>query len=316
LLVDLLITVVGVVLLVGGASTAVDRGRQLARRRGISELMVGLTITSIGTSLPELATSTSAAWRAHGELTEAAGVALGNLLGSNLFMLGGLLGASGLVAAFHVETRSLRRDGTALAVATALVLAMGVDGRVGRIDAAVLVVGFAAYMAVLVRGARAGDPVEITVEGSDRNDALLMLAGLAAVIIGAQLAVDRSIAIAAGLGVPGAVLGVWIGIGTSLPEFVVSLQAAWKGASELALGNVMGSAITNLTLCLGVAAMAGPLAVGPVVTGFDGPFLLVITAVALLLLSNHRDLSRAEGGVLLLLFGLFLFLRTVGGISL
>ena len=114
-------------------------------------------------------------------------------------------------------------------------------------------------------------------------------------------------------GVPQVVIASTIvALGTSLPELVVTLQAARRGATELSLGNALGSSIANFTLCLGFAAAASPLGIAPATLWFDAPFLVAATAIALALMAENRELSRTNGGVLLVLFSLYLFLRTTG----
>lgn len=316
-MVDLALALAGLVALLVGADQLVEAARAVARRVGVSELVVGLTITSIGTSLPELATSTSAALQSAGEADEAAGLAIGNLVGSNLFLLAALLGGSAVVRAVPVDIDALRRDGTAVSLATAAVIAMCVDGTVGRVDAAMLLAGFVAYVGVLLRDERArrerpDAPVVMEGPAVTTGEALRIVLGLIAVLVGAHYAVERGVSLAIGWGVPGAVLGLWMGIGTSLPELVVTLQAARRGASELSLGNALGSAIANFTLCLGVAAAASPLGIAPATLWFDAPFLVAATAIALALMAENRELSRTNGAVLLVIFALYLFLRTTG----
>jgi cation:H+ antiporter len=325
---EVLLVLLGVAALGFGADRAVEAGRRVAERLGVSDLVVGLTVTSIGTSLPELATTAAAAAQAGGAAGPAAGVAAGNILGSNLFLLGALLGATGLVKAFRVDVSELRRDGTVLALATVGVLLAASNGRIGRVEGGLLLLAFVAYLGRLAHGvvaassrgvpvppalvpaeaAPADGPAADGIATSPRRDAIELVVGLLAVIVGARVAVDHGIGIAEAVGVPGAVVGLWVGIGTSLPELTVSLQAARRGVSGIALGNVIGSAIANLLLCLGAACLATPLVVEA--TALDASFLVLITASSLLLLAENRELSRPEGAVLVLMFVVYLALRT------
>lgn len=327
---SILLLIVGLAALIVGADLAVSGARTIARRLGVSELVIGLTLTSIGTSLPELATSARAAILSGGGAgAEAAGVAVGNLLGSNLFLLTALLGMSAIARTIRIEPRTIWRDGGTLLGATVATLVVMLGGTVNRFEGGLLMVGYAAYLlfVALQERRRIKDRGEDAVEAHPEEDepggwarrlpwwlaSLVKVGlGLAGVLIGANMVVEHGVSLATVIGVPGTLIGIFVGVGTSLPELVVSVQAAVRGAADISVGNIVGSAITNLLLCLGAAAAAHDIAVPVTALAFDLPFLLVTTIIALALMLEQLDVTRAEGVVLCLLFGFYLYLRAAG----
>ncbi|MCA9492120.1 MAG: calcium/sodium antiporter [Myxococcales bacterium] len=323
----------GVLALLAGSDVAIAGATRLARRLHLSDLVIGLTIVAIGTSLPELATTITGAIASGGTAAEdAAGVALGNIVGSNLFLLTALLGLTGLMRDLPVSVGSIRRDGFVLLGFTA-VLAWGfATGTLTRPFGALLLLAFVAYLAMVVRHEVSTATPEPTPEAPEApetsdgpdwtesltgrlpippgaRDGLVVFAGLATVVGGATLVVDHGVTIAETVGIPGTLVGIFVGAATSLPEVVVSIRAASRGTTDMAVGNILGSSITNLGLCLGAAAVAHPVVVPPMLLTLDYPFLAASTVVALLLMKEREELSREEGAVLLVLFALYLALR-------
>ncbi|TNE84555.1 MAG: sodium:calcium antiporter [Deltaproteobacteria bacterium] len=318
-----LFVVLGLVALVLGADLAVGGAQRLGRRVGISDLVIGLTITSIGTSLPELATTLTAAVTAQGPGSEeAAGVGLGNILGSNLFLLLGLMGLTGVVRTLHIDHRSLYRDGVALGVATALSAGAMLSGQLGRVEGVLLAVAYVVYLVVLLR-TEPRDAVPSAEEDGffldslgvpePATDGARVVVGLVVLVLGAGVVVQRGIELAEVLGVNATLVGVLAGIGTSLPEVVVSLRSAAKGSADIAVGNILGSSVVNLLLCLGLSAAVAPIPVPDTVLRLDTPFLVAGTVIALALMTERRDVTRAEGVALLTTFALYLYLRAVYG---
>ncbi|MEC7946768.1 MAG: calcium/sodium antiporter [Myxococcota bacterium] len=321
---SILLLIAGLAALIVGADLTVAGARIFARRLGLSELVIGLTLTSIGTSLPELATSASAAIASESG-SAAAGVAVGNLLGSNLFLITALLGMSAVARTIRIEPATIWRDGGTLMVATVAALAVMVGGEVHRLEGILLVLGYLAYLAFVAvqerRRLRSIDETDPETDSEPENGRLVpwwisstirMCVGLAGVLVGADMVVDHGVSMATIIGVPGTLIGIFVGVGTSLPELVVSVQAALRGSADISVGNIVGSGITNLLLCLGAAAGAHAIAVPPAAVLFDLPFLLVTTAIAIALMLEGFDVTRAEGTVLCLLFVLYLYLRIAG----
>lgn len=324
---SILLLIVGLAALIVGADLAVTGARTVARRLGVSELVIGLTLTSIGTSLPELATSARAAVLS-GSDEAAAGVAVGNLLGSNLFLLTALLGMSAIARSMHIERTTVWRDGGALLAATVATLAVMLGGTVTRVEGALLMLGYASYLIFVAvqerrrmrdRGEAAPEPHpdEADAAWARRlpwwlSSSARVAVGLVGVLVGADMVVDHGVSMATTIGVPGTLIGIFVGVGTSLPELVVSVQAAVRGAADISMGNILGSGITNLLLCLGAAGAAHEIAVPATALAFDLPFLLVTTVIALALMLERLDITRAEGVVLCILFAFYLYLRAAG----
>jgi len=302
----------GLALLMVAASGLVRGASALALRFGLSPLVVGLTVVAFGTSAPELVVSVQAA------LAGAGGIAVGNVVGSNIANVGLILGVAALVRPLATERSVLRRDLPALLGATALSVVLLLDREVvlweGLVLAALLV-GYLTWSIVAARregiAPEAGLPVspeESTsgARGGVWRDALFVLLGLGGLVVGADLFVGAATALAEAAGVSNAVIGLTVvALGTSLPELATSVVAAWKGEGAMAVGNVIGSNLFNLLGILGVAALVRPLAA----PGLQTLDLAVMAALALMLLPmmlSGRRLVRAEAIVLLAGYGAYM----------
>lgn len=296
--------------LVFASDAVVHAGRALARHYGVSPLVVGLTITSIGTSLPEVATNVAAGLS--GQVGEdASGVAVGNVLGSNIGLLTLLLGITGILAPLTTPARVLERDGRVMVGALLAMGLLSLDGTIGRVDGALLLGAYAAYMAWLVaaRGEDLADaPDEEPEAFNRRRTAVELVGGLLLVLVSANVMVQNGVFIAETVGVPAVLVGLGVGIGTGLPELAVAVRSV-RSDPAMALGNLLGSAITNPLLALGSGALVYPVVVDPEVLRFDWVYTLVCTLIALLLLREDTRLGRHEAGALLMLFVLFAWLR-------
>jgi cation:H+ antiporter len=289
-----------------GARFLVDATVRLARRFGLSDLTIGLTIVALGTSTPELAVSVDAALKGAGD------IAVGNVLGSNIYNLAFILGGISLLKATPIEQSVVRRDGVALLASTLIGGVVISDLRVTRPEGALLAGVFLAYTAYLLRANRSApaNPIDQSpgdggVTGSAtpgvtvrRRDVGLLLGGLALVLVSGDYMVAAASELARGVGVSEWVIGgTIVAAGTSTPEFAVSLVAIQRGSLGVSVGNVVGSNIYNVTGILGVAAVVRPLAVsGPALetlVWLAGISLLVVAA-----LRTGRVLSRLEGALL------------------
>lgn len=310
----LLLAVVGGAILLVGADAAVEAAQGIARRFGVPALVIGLTLTSVGTSLPEIATNLAAAASSGGG-ADASGIAVGNIVGSNLSQVTLLMGITGLVAGLEVPRAVLTRDGpVALAALLAMLIAC-LDGTVTRTEGVVLAGLYGAYTVGLLlwvrRSAAARTAIEApAAEASTLSaDALRMVVGLTAVVGGATLLVGQAQILAEAAGLPKDLVGLLVGVGTGLPELVVSVKAARAGDSGLAIGNLIGSNITDPLLSFGVGAAAVPVTVAGPVLWLDFPFWGGATLVALGFLATKGRLDRWEGGVLVGLFVVWTVLR-------
>ena len=308
-LVDVGLALAGLLLLVWGAEGFVRGAAGLARTLGVSTLMVGLTIVSLGTSAPELLVNLTA------QLQGTPSMAFGNVVGSNIANIGLVLGLSALFLPLGVHSQVLRREYPLVVGATGLLLVMVLDGRLGLYDGLLLLLATAAYSVWTVRAARAGaeDPFlseasEDIPEALSRGRAALWIAvGLAGLVVGSRFLVDGAADLAAAFGVSDLVIGLTlVAFGTSLPELAAGLAAVAKREEDLVVGNVVGSCLLNILLVLGLPAALGGMPAGPEALGRDLPVLLVLTLVlGPIFLNGARGryhINRLEGGLLVVAY--------------
>ncbi len=270
----------------------------LAGRLGVSPLLIGLTVVGFGTSTPELVTSLQAAFAG------APGLALGNVVGSNIANILLILAVAALIRPFAVGRAALGRDGLAMVLATLGATALIATDGLGRAAGFGLVAGLGLYLLVAYRIDRNGnDSSEADPAVTDALGVSLALAlgGILLTILGARLLVDSATEIAGALGVSDAVIGLTlVAVGTSLPELVTSVMAALRGRGDIALGNVLGSNIYNLLGVLGVTALVHPIPVAAQIARVDTWVMLAVTLLLVVLMRTGWRVSRREGGVLLI----------------
>lgn len=295
--VQLLLFIAGLVLLVIAAEWLVRGSVSLARRLGITPLIIGLTVVAFGTSAPEMAVSVEAALLGSGAL------AIGNVVGSNIANIGLILGASALITPLIVQAQIIRLDGMVMIGASLLVLLIAFGGEITRLYGAVFVLALIAYVVRSIKHSRrqaANEPVDLPLQARSLTmELLLIIVGLGTLIFGADLMVDGAVAIANHFGISQAIIGLTIvAVGTSLPEVATSLVAAVRRQGDIAVGNIIGSNIFNLLAILGVAAMVKPLNTEGI-TMADWWVMLGISVFAMGLMRSGLKLSRWEGGLLL-----------------
>ncbi|WP_277556041.1 sodium:calcium antiporter [Halobaculum limi] len=298
--VQIAIVCVSVVGLWIGARLLVDAVVRLARRVGLSELVIGLTIVAAGTSTPELAVSVDAAAKGLGD------IAVANVLGSNVYNLAFILGVVAIFRVIPISESLVRRDGVVLLASVVAVAAVLADLVVTRVEGVVLLAAFVAYTGLLLwtgRGAESPDdsPGEAaTTAVTERipargRDAVLLVVGLALVLVSGDRLVLAASALARGAGVSEWVIGgTIVAAGTSTPEFAVSLVALRRGSLGVSVGNVVGSNVFNATGIVGIAAIVSPLSVSQSAFTAVG-WLAVISVGMVAALWTGRVLSRLEG---------------------
>ena len=292
-----LLLVVGFVLLIKGADFFVDGASSIAAKLKVPSLIIGLTVVSIGTSLPEAAVSVSAS------LSGSNAISLGNVIGSNIFNLLVVVGASSVILPIVTDRDILRRDMPVNIAGTVILCVMLLDGTLSRIEAAILLVMLIAYMFILIRGAlKNRAEAEETKVLSWAKSILFVIAGAAAIIFGGDMVVDNAKKIALSLGMDETLVGLTIvAIGTSLPELVTSLIAARKGDSGIAMGNVVGSCIFNIFFILGMSGVIQPLSADSAFF-IDTGILIGVNLIMLLFAFTKRKTGRAEGAISLLIY--------------
>lgn len=294
---------VGLVLLLGGGEFLVRGAVTVAGRLGVSPLLIGLTLVGFGTSMPELVASLRAS------MIGAPGVAVGNVVGSNIANILLILGVAALLRPIVTTAAAFRRDGSMMVLATVLLALVLWPGEMGRIAGGIfvaLLLGFTGWSYVSER--RGGGPSATLHEAEAEELAepaapmwrgiLEVLGGIAAVVWGADLLVTGAVEIARGVGISDAVIGVTlVAVGTSLPELATSVIASLRGHGDVAFGNVVGSNIFNALGIMGVTALVAPVPVAQEILDYDLWVMLAATALLIVFASTGRRVSRWEGAI-------------------
>jgi cation:H+ antiporter len=307
---SILLLVTGLGLLVLGGEALVRGASRLARGFGVSSLLIGLTVVAFGTSAPELAVSARAALEGEPD------VAVGNVVGSNIFNVLVILGASALIRPLRVAHSLVRIEAPLVVAASGLLWLLAADARVSRTDGVILLLGLLAYGAWSVRQGRGQrKDAELTTAASVRPsrksflaDLILIALGIVLLVLGARWAVDGAVSIADALGVSRLVVGLTVvSAGTSLPELATSLVATRRGERDIAVGNVMGSNLFNILGIMGVAAIlsGGTLEIPQVVLTVDIPLMTSGAILGLAVLYSNWEVSRREGIALIGLYVLY-----------
>lgn len=305
MIVQFFLLILGFGILIKGADWLVTGGSALARKHKIPELAIGLTIVAFGTSMPELVVNVFAASQAHSDIV------FGNIIGSNIFNLLGILGIAGLIYPLVVQSSTVWKEIPISFFAAFLLFFLSnsfvSDTQIlSRIDGVILLIFFVLFLYYVLKQLKNETmPVEIEQkELSNLKIWVLILLGLACLILGGRLVVTNSVGIAEALGISQTIIGLTIvAMGTSLPELATSVVAAIKKNSAIAVGNVIGSNIFNIFFILGVSVMINPVSYD---VNFNySIYLLGIGTILLffaMFLGGKKKLDRWEAGVLLLVY--------------
>lgn len=297
--------VLGLVLLIGGAELLVRGASALAGRFGISPLVIGLTVVAFGTSSPELAVSILSAWGGQ------PGIALGNVVGSNIANVLLILGLSALVAPLVVARQVIRMEVPLMISLSVGLLLLALDGVVGRFDGALLFGGVLIYTVWAIRRSRreASDAADADEPGggpSSLTQQLVFIAvGLVLLGLGSNWLVDGAVAVAQTLGISDLVIGLTvIAVGTSLPELATSVLASMRGQRDIAVGNVVGSNIFNILAVLGLTSLVAPggIPVAASALTFDLPVMTAVAIACLPIFFTGHVIARWEGAFFLLYY--------------
>lgn len=299
----------GLALLVLGAEALVRGAARLSLAVGISPLVVGLTVVALGTSAPEVAVGVQAALSGRSDL------AVGNVVGSNIFNVLFILGLSALITPLVVASQIVRQEVPIMIGVSLLLVALCADSTVSVADGSILVGLLISYTILLVvqsrrQAAATGSPVAEVASSSswDRHwtaQVLLIAGGLVLLVVGARWLVDAATTFARSLGVSELVIGLTVvAAGTSLPEVATSIMAAVRGQRDIAVGNVIGSNIFNVLGVLGVSAVVAPtgLTVAPSLSAFDLPVMVAVTVACLPIFFTKHLIARWEGALFLALY--------------
>ncbi|WP_435020384.1 calcium/sodium antiporter [Tundrisphaera sp. TA3] len=316
MMISLGLVLIGLVLLVGGGELLLRGAVSLATLARVTPAVIGLTVVAAGTSVPELAVSLIAALRG----SEA--VAIGNIVGSNIFNLTCILGLAAIIRPLVIGGNTIRLEYPVLALVTLLYLTVSHDGTIDRLDSALFIAiyaGFTAYLVVLVR--KQMSPVEEhkqdlavkeLAQANPRSSGLLALglvgAGVALLVGGAQATVTGAIELGRAWGMSERIIGLTIVAGgTGLPEVVTSLVSSVRGRDDVAVGNVIGSNLFNILGTLGLSGLVRPVRVPSEIIVGDNLWMLGLTLLLFPVMFTGRRIGRSEGVLLLACYGLYLF---------
>lgn len=296
----------GLAALVGGADVLVRGASQLARSLGVSSLVIGLTVVAFGTSAPELSISVLSLLKGQADIS------VGNVVGSNIANILLILGSSALVAPLVVSPQLIRLDVPFMIGSSFLVFLLSYNGKLGRLEGAVLIIAGILYTLNLFRlqkrpvASDGAAKLKMTLPRSSLFKAIIQLAmivgGLVLLVWGADCLVDAATRIARSLGVSELVIGLTVVAGgTSLPELATSLIAAFRGARDIAIGNVIGSCILNLLMVLGVAGLVArdQIQLNPAILSFDMPVMIAVSVGCLPIFFTGHRIVRWEGALFL-----------------
>lgn len=303
MLLNILFIVVGIALVLWGADRLTDGAVAVAEKMKMPQVVIGLTIVAMGTSMPEFCVSLISALKGTTDL------AVGNIVGSNIFNALLIVGVSALVAPMTILETTVRKDIPFALVASALLLIMCLDGNISRLDAGVLFAMFLVFMYITLKGAKkqgAQEAAAVETEGKKPMATWLsvvwILVGLLCLIGGSNLFVEGATAVATNLGVSEAVIGLTIVAGgTSLPELATSVVSARKGNSGIAIGNALGSNVFNILAILGITGMITPMTLKSI-TSIDLSMLVISIMLVWLFSFTKYKIERWEGAVLMAVF--------------
>lgn len=294
---------IGIIAVLWGADKFTDGAAAIARKMNIPEIVIGLTIVAMGTSAPELFTSVVSA------LKGSTGLALGNIVGSNIFNSLLIVGAAAAVAPISISQATIVKDIPFALVASLLLTAVCLDGNLTRIDSLLLLIGFALFLAYTLQIARNGKTEDSKTEKSQAlwKSILFIIIGLGCLIVGSNLFVSGASTVAEQLGVSDAIIGLTIVAGgTSLPELATSIISARKGQSGIAIGNVVGSNVFNILAILGITGFISPMTNLGGITTIDLTMLILSIILVWAMSFTKYKIERWEGSMLIVIFSFYL----------
>ncbi len=305
---DVVWILIGVVLLYAGGEMLVGGAKKLAVRFGVQPMVIGLTVVALGTSMPELAATLTAA------LQDAPEVAFGNVVGSNIANLGLVLGLGAMLYTLHVKSRFFWREVPFMLVSSVLMMWFAWDGALDRLEASVLLVLLAVFLAVQFRTEKESPETrrqfesEFSVGAMGRTWwlAALIVIGIAALTLGAKALIAGAVGLARAVGIEERVIGLTlVAFGTSLPELAGTLVAAAKREGDIILGNLIGSNVFNILFILGVSVLVQPIRIAASTAELDLAVMLVLSLLVWLLMVSGRRLGGWDGLILVFLYAVY-----------
>ena len=297
-----LLLLVGVFLLLIGVDFLVKSAASLAKKLNISPFLIGVTVVSFGTSAPELIVSLKAAFNG------SSGIAIGNVIGSNIANLALVLGITVLIRPIVLDPQKLRFSWFAMLVASLMFLGFSIDGILDRVDGLFLISGLILFLILSIRK-RDDSFVEEELEKTLKTNLIpvYFIFGAAGLYYGSELLVDSAITIAKSFGISEFIIGVSVvALGTSLPELVTSIIAIIKGQSSISVGNLIGSNVFNIFAVLGITSAVNPLKADSFLIAIDLPIMLGVTLLTGLFLLVSKKLGRVEGLLLITIYIMYI----------
>lgn len=315
----------GLVLLVKGSDFFVTASARIAKRFGVSEFVIGLTLVAGGTSIPELASSIVAS------IEKYSGIIIGNIIGSNIANIGLIIGLSALLAEIKSNKDFLKRDGYMMIFVAILFYILALNGILSKVESIFLLLLYIAYIMFLLKS----KPIkQLTKKISLKSlvpkirkmyysafrhglikDFLIIAISIFAIIYGAEYIVNEAVWLANYFQIPSNLIALSIiAVGTSLPELGVSLSAVKKGFGDILLGNILGSNIVNILLVLGISAFINPIQINKITLLYTAPFMIFISALLLFFIRSHWKIKRSEGAILLSAYVVFMILIFAYGV--
>lgn len=299
IIIQVALLIIGFIFLVKGADMFVDGASNIAYNFKIPTLIVGLTIVAFGTSAPEAAVSIAAS------LGGSNAIALGNVIGSNLFNILGIIGICALLGTLPVDKELLKRDFPVVLGATIiLVIIANLYGQLSRVIGIIFLIAIIAYVYLMVKKAKE-NPESSKIQEAKfgmGKSVIYLIIGLIGIILGAEFVVNSASFLASMFGLSDTLIGLTIvAIGTSLPELVTSLTALKKGDTGIVIGNIIGSCLFNILFILGISSAISPMPIAPSLA-IDSIFLLIVTGIAYVFAETQDTFDRKEGLILFILF--------------
>ena len=293
---NIILLVLGFILLLKGADWFVDGASSIASRFGIPQLIIGLTIVAMGTSLPEAFVSITAALKSNAAIT------IGNVVGSNILNVGIILGITALIRPLHIQNSTIKYEMPFMMLVTLVLILQGINNTISRFDGIILWLFFLGYLYYIFRMTK-NQTEEAEIK---KTNPLFIPLGLVCLMIGSNFAVDAATNIAISLGVSQRFIGLTIvALGTSLPELVTSVTAAKKGNADIAIGNIIGSNIFNILLVLGIAGVISPVAI--ITENLIDTFILIAVSTLVWIFAwKKKELVKWQGIVMLAIYTAYL----------
>ncbi len=317
MILDIVYILLGLALLVKGGDYLVDGSVAIAKRAKLSEMVIGLTVVGFGTSMPELLVSAQSAWMGN------SGIAIGNVVGSNISNIALILGLTSIVNVIPAQKITLRIDLPFMLLSFVLFVAIAMTGSVGRVAGVIGVLMLICFVSYQVRQSRKAEAALAKENPKAQDEAkpmalwkalLLVIVSFLAMVFGANILVEGASNIARLLGVTDRVIGLTIvAIGTSLPELFSSVMAAVKGKTDMAIGNIIGSVTFNILCVIGVSSIITPIMDTNIGFAFDYALMVILGVILWLFLRTKHELERWEGVVLTIIFIAYLAKTVIVG---